>query len=84
VAVLKADMTGLPPAFLAIAECDILTDTNHAMATRLQAAGVRVDARTYQGATHSFLEAVSVSSLADAAFDDAANWLGNELRRETR
>ena len=82
VAVLRADLTGLPPAFLAIAECDILAATNHAMTARLQAAGVRVDARTYRGATHSFLEAVSISSLADRAFDDAAAWLRNELRRE--
>ncbi len=84
VAVLRADMTGLPPAFLAIAECDILADTNQAMATRLQAAGVRIEARIYKGATHSFLEAVSVSSLASAAFDDAAEWLGNELRKKAR
>ena len=80
VAPLRADLTGLPPAFLAIADCDILAETNHVMAARLQAAGVRVDARTYQGATHSFLEAVSISRLADHAFDDAAAWLRTELR----
>jgi acetyl esterase len=79
VAPLRADLTGLPSAFLAIAECDILADANYAMAARLQAAGVHVDARTYKGATHSFLEAVSISSLADNAFDDAADWLRNVL-----
>ena len=84
VAPLRADLIGLPSAFLAIAECDILSETNHAMAARLQAAGVRVDARTYKGATHSFLEAVSISSLADHAFDDAAAWLTKELRVEAR
>lgn len=81
VSLLKADLTGLPPAFLAIAECDILADTNRAMAERLAAAGVEVSAQVYRGATHSFLEAVSVSALADRAFDDAAGWLSARLAR---
>ena len=40
VAPLHADLTGLPPAFLAIAECDILADCNHAFAEKLAAGGV--------------------------------------------
>jgi acetyl esterase len=84
VAVLRADLTGLPPAFMAIAECDILADANHAMAMRLREAGVRVDARSYPGATHSFLEAVSISTLADKALDDAALWLDGALRGGAR
>ncbi len=79
VAPLQADLTGLPTAFLAIAECDILADANLTMAARLQAAGVAVEAQFYRGATHSFLEAVSVSSLADRALDDAARWLAARL-----
>ena len=72
---MRADLTGLPPAFLAIAECDILADCNHAFAARLAAAGVVVEPKTYARATHSFLEAVSVSSLADEALADAAGFL---------
>lgn len=81
VAPLKADLAGLPPAFLAIAECDILADANRAMAARLEGAGVPVEAHVYQGATHSFLEAVSISSLADRAFGDAADWLAARLSK---
>ncbi|MEG8040328.1 alpha/beta hydrolase [Sphingomonas sp. LR60] len=81
VAPLRADLTGLPPSFLAVPECDILADANRVMAERLGAAGVPVELRLYAGATHSFLEAVSVSSLADAAFDEAARWLAATLRR---
>lgn len=77
---LHADLKGLPPTFLCIAECDILADENHEMARRLQAAGVEVTAEVYRGATHSFLEAVSVSPLAGRAFDDAAAWLRRVLR----
>ncbi len=72
---LLADLHDLPPAFLAIAECDILADGNRAIAARLEAAGVPVDARLYRGATHSFLEAVSISPLADRAIEDASQWL---------
>lgn len=79
VAPLRADLTGLTPAFLAIAECDILADTNRVMADRLSAAGVAVETRVYQGATHSFLEAVSISALADRAFAEASDWLSAQL-----
>jgi acetyl esterase len=72
---IKAEMYGLPPTFLTIAECDILADGNRAMAKKLEAAGVAVDARVYRGATHSFLEAVSIAPLAARALDDAAGWL---------
>lgn len=75
VAPLRADLTGLPPAFLAIAECDILADCNHAFAGRLAEAGVPVRATTYSGATHSFLEAVSISPLAARAFEEQAEWI---------
>jgi acetyl esterase len=79
VAPLNADLTRLPATFLAIAECDILADANLAMAARLKAAGVAVEAQFYRGATHSFLEAVSISTLADHALDDAARWLASRL-----
>jgi acetyl esterase len=72
---LQADLRGLPCAFLAIAECDILADQNRLMADRLRAAGVRVEAHVYRGATHSFLESVSIAALANRAFEDAAQWL---------
>lgn len=75
VAPLRADLTGLPPAVLAIAECDILADCNHAFAERLAAAGVVVQSTAYAGATHSFLEAVSIAPLAARALDDQARWV---------
>lgn len=73
---LRADLAGLPPASLAIAECDILADCNHAFAARLAAAGVPVTSVTYAGATHSFLEAMSIAPLASRALDEQAAWIG--------
>lgn len=75
VAPLRADVTGLPPAFLAIAECDILADCNDAFADKLEKAGVATRAVTYRGATHSFLEAVSIAPLAGRALDEQAAWI---------
>jgi acetyl esterase len=71
-----ADLAGLPPAFLAIAECDVLAEQNLDMARRMTAAGVSAKAVVYAGATHSFLEAVSIAPLADRALGEAGRWLG--------
>ena len=75
VAPLRADLTGLPPAFLAIAECDILADCNRAFTGKLDAAGVPTHAVTSKGATHSFLEAMSIAPLANRALDEQAAWI---------
>ena len=80
VAPLRADLTGLPPAFLAIAECDILVDCNDAFARKLEEAGVPTRTVTYGGATHSFLEAMSIAPLANRALDEQAAWIRDTLK----
>ncbi len=75
----RADLRGLPPAFLCIAGCDILADSNRAMAARFAAAHVPCESHLYPGATHSFLEAVSIAPLAERALADAARWLREQL-----
>jgi acetyl esterase/lipase len=77
---LRANLAGLPPAFLTIPECDLLAEQSHAMAGRMNAAGVALRAEVYVGASHSFLEAVSVSEVADRALTDGAQWLAGNLR----
>lgn len=72
---LNGSFDALPPAFMCIAECDILRDENLVVAEKLEEAGAAVDVHVYQGATHSFLEAMSISPLANRAIDDAAAWL---------
>lgn len=75
-----ADLRGLPPVMLVIADHDILSFHGHDMAHRLDAAGVRHEVRVYRGATHSFLEAMSVSSLARQAILDGADFICREVR----
>ncbi len=76
---LVADLTGMPPTFLAIPECDLLSEQSYQMAERMTEAGVDVTAVVYSGATHSFLEAMSVAEVARKAIRDAAAWLSRIL-----
>jgi acetyl esterase len=78
---LLAELRGLPATYLCIAECDILADENREMGRALEAEGVPVTMKAYAGATHSFLEAVSVSMLSDRALEDGSNWLADVLRQ---
>jgi len=75
VAPMRAQLAGLPPAFLIGAQCDVLAEQSVAFAAKLRAAGVPAEFVEYAGATHSFLEAVSISELADRAIADGAAWL---------
>ena len=72
---LLATLAGLPPAFLAIAECDILAEQSAEMTRRLQAAGVPVQSVVYPGASHSFIEAMSIAAISNRALTDASEWL---------
>jgi acetyl esterase len=78
---LLADLHGLPPAFLAIPECDLLAEQSHAMEARMRDAGVDVSSVVYPGATHSFLEAMSVAEVARRAIEDGARWVAKILSR---
>jgi acetyl esterase len=75
VRVMDAELAGLPPMFLAIPECDLLSCQSLEMIPRLRAAGIPIRTEIYRGATHSFLEAMSVSPVANRALDDEAEWL---------
>ncbi len=77
---LIADLTGLPPALLVVAEQDIIAEQSSAMAARMAEAGVAARLKVYRGATHSFLEAMSISSLAREAIADGATWVRDQLR----
>lgn len=74
-----ADLRGLPPAFMVIPECDILTEQNWRLADKLENAGVKVTTSFYNGASHSFLEAMSISAISNRAIDDTARWLRETL-----
>ena len=72
---LLATLAGLPPAFLAIAECDVLAEQSVAMARRLETADVPARSVVYGGASHSFLEAMSIAEVSNRALADTSEWL---------
>lgn len=76
---IRADLRGLPPTLLVVPECDLLSEQSLEMARLLEAAGVPVELRIYEGASHSFLEAVSIAPLAERALAESAAWLSTTL-----
>ena len=77
-----ADLSNLPPAFLVIPECDILAEQSHAVHDAIIAAGGDATSMVYPGATHSFLEAMSVAEVARRAIADGAAWVKARLADE--
>lgn len=64
---LGADVDGVAPACIVLAECDPLVDEGIAYADRLRAAGVAVDFELYRGLTHDFIKMGRALKEAQAA-----------------
>jgi acetyl esterase len=78
---LKGKLEGLPPAVIVTAEFDPLRDEGNAYADALRAAGVEVDATTYDGMVHGFFDMGALSAAAKAAADDTIARFRNLLWR---
>ena len=67
------DLAGLPPAWIATAEYDVLRDEAEAYARRLEAAGVAVRLHRYERMGHGFVRMMNQTTDAQAAIDDVAH-----------
>jgi acetyl esterase len=76
-----ADLSGLPPTLVVLAECDPLTDEATDYADRLRACGVDVEVRTWDGMVHGFVRWRAAVDAAHAALDEAADRVRDALRR---
>jgi acetyl esterase len=70
-----ADLGGVAPAWLGLAECDPLVDEGVAYADRLRMAGVAVDLEIYKGVVHEFIKMGRALPEAALAHADAARAL---------
>jgi acetyl esterase len=76
---LRADLRGLPPVLLHIAELDVLAAENQAMGERLREAGVAVESRLFPGTAHGFLRALAHVGAARQAAADGGAWLARRF-----
>lgn len=79
--ILAPDLSGLPPAIVLAAECDVLVDEGKAYTEKLRAAGVAVEYVTYEGLIHAFFPLTKILAGADAANEKAGQALRHALAR---
>lgn len=72
---LAADLSGLPPCFVAAVPLDPLRDDSLALAEGLALEGVRCELKRYEGVLHGFLHYSAVEPKAMAAIRDGAAFL---------
>lgn len=76
-----ANLAGLPPTLILNAEVDPLRSDGEALATRMRAAGVTVDQKTYAGVTHEFFGMGAAVSKAKDAMEMATSKLKTAFAR---
>jgi acetyl esterase len=69
---LAPDLSGAPPAYVAVCGFDPLRDEGIAYAERLGEAGVPVELRAHRGLVHGFAPAAGIGHVAPAAMREVA------------
>ncbi|HEX7876787.1 MAG TPA: alpha/beta hydrolase [Sphingobium sp.] len=75
-----ADVTGLPPTMICVAELDPLREEGAAYGERLAAGGISVTLRRDPGVLHGYWGGAGVVDVSTEALAQASAWIGNELR----
>ena len=74
-AVLRADLRGLPPVLVHLAELDVLRSEGEALIGKLREAGVPVEAETFKGLVHGFVRASEFVGQSRTAMAKAVGWM---------
>jgi acetyl esterase len=72
---LRADLTGLPPVMVLLAELDVLRSEGEALVAKLRTSGVAVETETFAGTVHGFLRATGTVQKARDAVAMAGTWM---------
>ncbi len=72
---LRADLAGLPPVLVHLAELDVLRSEGEALAAKLADAGVGVECEIFPGMIHGFLRTTERVARAREAVAKAGAWL---------
>ncbi len=78
----ESELAKLPPAIVITAEIDPLRDEGEAYAAKLQHAGVKVQAKRYDGVTHEFFGLTGLVSEAKDALDLVSESLHHHFHTE--
>ena len=80
---LAKDLSGLPPAFIAVGSLDLFRDEDIAYALRLMEAGVSAELHFYHGAVHGFDWHVPDSAMTKSLFSKRINALNVAFKVKT-
>jgi acetyl esterase len=72
---LRAELAGLPPVMVLLAELDVLRSEGEALVAKLRASGVAVETATFAGVVHGFLRATGSVRKAREAVAMAGGWM---------
>jgi acetyl esterase len=72
---LRAELSGLPPVMVLLAELDVLRSEGEALVEKLRAARNAVETRTFSGVVHGFLRATAQVQKARDAVAAAGDWM---------
>jgi acetyl esterase/lipase len=75
----RADLSGLPPAWIGTGDIELFYDENRAYAAALEAAGVECVLDVIPGAPHGFETVASDTSIARAYLHRSIDWLQKHL-----
>jgi len=72
---LRADLAGLPPVLVQLAELDVLRSEGEGLAAKLRAAGVTVELEIFPGVLHGFMRAMATVGKARDAVEKAGAFM---------